>query len=83
MGSDFILFIYLFILHWVSLHSHDCPGTHYVDQAVLKLTICLPSAGIKSMYRRYWAYLLFSYVFFYMYGCFDCVPRFWLKTTAA
>ena len=32
--------------------GHDCPETHFVDQAGLKLEICLPlplSVGIKGM----------------------------------
>jgi hypothetical protein len=45
-----------------------CPGTHYVDQAGLKLTeICLPlllSARIKNMGHYTWlTYYFFNYVY--------------------
>jgi hypothetical protein len=34
---SFILFLFLFFRDRVSLHSPGCPGTHFVDQADLKL----------------------------------------------
>jgi hypothetical protein len=33
----FVLFCFLFFPDRVSLYSPGCPGTHFVDQAVLKL----------------------------------------------
>jgi hypothetical protein len=38
------------------MYYHSCPGTHYVDQAGLKLSTCLylPSADIKGLYHHAW-----------------------------
>jgi hypothetical protein len=67
MASCYAVFIsidwlidWLFFWDRVSLYSPGCPGTHFVDQAGIKLRsacLCLPSAGIKGV--RYHARLTF------------------------
>ena len=44
----FCFCLFAFVLNRASLHGSGCPGTHYVDQASLKLTE-IPSAGIKGV----------------------------------
>jgi hypothetical protein len=45
--------------HRVSLCSPDCPGSHTIDQASLKLRdspcLCLQSAGIKGVHHLHQA----------------------------
>jgi hypothetical protein len=38
-GDSFVCLVFLFVFFWdrVSLCSSGCPGTHFVDQAGLKL----------------------------------------------
>jgi hypothetical protein len=46
------------------LYSPGCPGTCSVDQAGLKLTICLPSLGIKGVCHHAWLPLRSVFLFF-------------------
>ena len=61
---SFILFYFLFFQDRVSLCSPGCPEIYSVDQAGLELKkstcLCLPSAGIKSVYHHCWGLLLSS-----------------------
>jgi hypothetical protein len=56
------LYLAFCCLFWdrISLHSPGCPGTYYVDQAVIELSsayLWLPGAGIKGMCYHAWLYL--------------------------
>jgi hypothetical protein len=48
-GFFFLFFIFLVFRDRVSWCSPGCPGTHFVDQAVLELRNPPASAGIKDM----------------------------------
>lgn len=47
----FSFFYFAFFLQKVSLCSHGCPGTHFVDQVGLKLTDP-PGSASKGVHRR-------------------------------
>jgi hypothetical protein len=60
----FCFFFLVFFEILVSLCSPGCPGTHFIDQAGLKLTqksacLSLPSAGIKGVCHHAWPFLWF------------------------
>jgi hypothetical protein len=63
-GFVLFLFFVLFFQDWVSLNSPGCPGTHFVDQAGLKLSNPPASAsrvlGLKCVPPRLAVYELFK-----------------------
>jgi hypothetical protein len=67
---SFLFFFFLVFQDRVSLYSLGCPGTHFVDEAGLKLRNPPASAGIKGV--RHYARLCFLY-FMYMNVLFLCI----------
>jgi hypothetical protein len=73
LGNDFIyLFIYYLFIYFlflvfqgrVSLHSPGCPGTHFLDQAGLKLRN-LPASASQVLGLKACATTSGSILFFY------------------
>jgi hypothetical protein len=59
----FLCFLFLFFWNRVSLHSSDCPRTHYVDQVDLEITEIL---GLKT---HLCSYSIFVSLFFFLSLC--------------
>jgi hypothetical protein len=58
------LFLFLFFRDRVSLYSSGCPGTHFVDQAGLKLRN-LPASGSQMLGSKVCATMPGSHTFFF------------------
>jgi hypothetical protein len=65
---SYVISIFFFLWDRVSLYSHDCPGTHSVDQAGLNLRNW-PASVSKVLKLKVYANPAWSDLYLWVYSC--------------